>query len=56
MLSLLKNFKDYGLGDTQYLEIIQNYRKRNKTKLFNIGGHYDKTIRRQKDRYKCKSF
>lgn len=29
MLSLLKNFKDYGLGDTQYLEIIQNYRKRN---------------------------
>ena len=29
MLLLLKNFRDYGLGDRQYLEIIQNYRKRN---------------------------
>ena len=29
MLLLLKNFRDHGLGDRQYLEIIQNYRKRN---------------------------
>jgi len=26
---LLENFKAYGLGDTQYLEIIQSYRRKN---------------------------
>lgn len=28
MLALLKNFKDYGLGDTQYFEIIRTVRKK----------------------------
>lgn len=33
MLALLKEFKDYGLGDTQYLEIIRNHRKLNEYKM-----------------------
>ncbi len=29
MLALLEKFTDLGLGDTQYIEIIKDYRKRN---------------------------
>jgi hypothetical protein len=29
VLALIEKFKDYGLGDTQYLEIIKDYRKTN---------------------------
>lgn len=28
LLKLLKNFKDYGLGDTQYIEIIKSHRQK----------------------------
>ncbi|RHW37410.1 AraC family transcriptional regulator [Lysinibacillus yapensis] len=28
VLVLIENFKDYGLGDTQYLEIIESFRKK----------------------------
>jgi hypothetical protein len=30
LLELLENFTDLGLGDTQYIDIIKDYRKRNK--------------------------